>query len=113
MTDPRYTDPRNQDPLIVPNASLRSESSGGIWGWIAGLTVLALVAFAIVAGWNSGPTNTAANNPATSSAPMTPGSGAPMRNVTPPSTTGSGSSSPMTNPARPSAPPAGNGAQQQ
>lgn len=113
MTDPRYTDPRNQDPLIVSNTSLRSESVGGIWGWLAGLAVLALIAFAIVAGWNSGPTDTAANSPATSSAPATPGSGAPVRNVTPPSTTGSGSTSPMTNPARPSTPPAGNGAQQQ
>jgi hypothetical protein len=113
MTDPRYTDPRNQDPLIVSNTSIRSESAGGIWGWLAGLAVLALIAFAVVAGWNSGPTDTAANNPATSSAPATPGSGAPMRNVTPPSTTGSGASSPMTDPARPSAPPAGNGSPKQ
>lgn len=111
MTDPRYTDPRNQDPLIrdpliVSNTSMRSESSGGIWGWFAGLAVLALIAFAVVAGWNSTPTNTAANNPATSSAPATTGGGAPVRNVTPPSTTGSGASSPMTNPATPSTPPA-------
>lgn len=112
MTDPRYTDPRNQDPLIVSNTSLRSEGGGGVWGWLAGLAVLALIAFAIVAGWNSGTTNTAANNPATSSAPATPGS-APMRNVTPPSTTGSGASSPLTSPARPATPAAGNGAQQQ
>jgi len=109
FTDPRYTDrrpaePRNADPLIVTRTPVRD--GGGIWGWIAGFAVLALVAFAIVAGWNNGPSNTAANMPASTQAPITTGNGAPVRNVTPPSTTGSGASSPMSTPATPATPPA-------
>jgi len=92
MTDPRFTDPRN-DPVI------RDEPVGA-WGWIAGLAVLALVAFVLIAGYNSNP-NTASNNPA----PVTTGS-APMRGLTPsPSTTGSGTTSPQPPAPAPSAVP--------
>jgi hypothetical protein len=109
MSDPRfsdkgYTDPRQNDPNFIQPAPPRNESVGGIWGWVAGLAVVALIAFVVIAGWNSSPTNTASGPGA--SAPVTTGSN--MRDVTPPSTTGSGATSPrpMTNPATPSAPPA-------
>lgn len=108
MSDPRYTDPRLDDPRNDPNfiqpAPLRDESTGGVWGWIAGLAVVALIAFVVLAGWNNSSTQNAANP--TPPAPITTGDSGPVRNVTPPSTTGSGSSSTMTNPANPSAPPA-------
>lgn len=100
MTDPRFTDPRH-DPPVRQNVD-------GMWGWVAGLAAVALIAFIIIAGWNSSATNTAATNPATNAAPATTGSGAPMRNVTPPSTTGSGATSPR--PAAPQPPPASNSA---
>ena len=93
MTDPRYTDPRLSDPVLR-----RDEGVGGTWGWIAGIAVLVLIAFLIIAGWNSNP-NTANNG----SSPATTGTA--TRQVNPPSTTGFGGSSPrpMT-PATPAAP---------
>jgi hypothetical protein len=93
MTDPRYTDPRLSDPVLR-----RDESVSGVWSWIAGLAVLALVAFVAIASWNSD-RNSASNN---SSAPTTTSS-TPPRMAAPPSTTGSGSSSPLT-PALPAPP---------
>lgn len=84
MTDPRYTDPRLSDPVIR-----RDESVGGMWGWIAGVAVVLLIGFLIVAGWNSN-TTTANNGP---TAPATTTS--PMRPAPAPTTTGSGSSSPQ------------------
>jgi len=83
MSDPRYTDPRLSDPVLR-----RDEAVGGLLGWIAGIAVVALIAFLVIAGINHN-SNTASNNrspAATGSAP---------RNVSPPSTTGSGSSSPQ------------------
>ena len=82
MSDPRFTDPRN-DPVLR-----RDESVGGAWGWIAGLAVLALIAFVLIAGWNSNP-NSASNGPS----PVVTGSAPPAR-MSPPTTTGSGSTSP-------------------
>ena len=96
MTDPRYTDPRS-DPVLRDDANI-----GGTWGWIAGLAILALIAFVVVAGWNSD-RHTANSNP---SAPMSTSS-APPRNAMPPSTTGSGATSPR--PVTPA--PASRGAQ--
>lgn len=90
MTDPRLTDPRDDAPLNQPMN--RGESFGGMWGWVIGIAAVALVAFVVIAGWSGG-TNTAANNPAANTAPATVGNG-PVRNVTPPSTTGSGATSP-------------------
>jgi hypothetical protein len=91
MSDPRYTDPRLSDPVLR-----RDEGVGGPWGWIAGLAVLALVAFLVIAGWNSSP-NTANNN----SPPATTGTA--TRNISPPaSTTGSGAMSPQPLPPAPS-----------
>ncbi len=97
FTDQRYSDPRNSDPNIIQPAPLRDESVGGVWGWIAGLAVVALIAFVVLAGWNNSSTeNTAVNS---NSPPIT--TSGPVRNVTPPATTGSGSTSPLTNPATP------------
>lgn len=92
MSDPRYTDPRLSDPVLR-----RDDQSGGMWGWIAGIAVLALIAFVVIAGW-SGSQNTASNSspPAATTGQATPG-------ATAPSTTGSGTTSPkpMTPPAKP------------
>lgn len=106
MTDPRFTDPRYDNPPLSEPVLRRPDNSGSMWGWIAGIAVLALIGFILVAGWNSGPSTTASNN-----APATTGS-APMRNVTPPaSTTGSGSTSPRPAIPAPATPaPANNGA---
>jgi hypothetical protein len=82
MTDPRYTDPQLSDPVLR-----RDEPVGGAWGWIAGITVVALVAFLVIASLN-GNSNTASNNPS----PTTTGSTTGMS--PPPITTGSGSTSP-------------------
>ncbi len=87
MSDPRYDQPLS-DPV-----ERRSDTSGGLWGWIAGIAVVVLIAIILIAGWNSNK-NTASNAPATRTGAVT----SPM---TPPSTTGSApNSSPMT----PSAP---------
>ena len=103
MTDPRFTDPRYSDPQLSDPVIRRDESTGGMWGWIAGVAVLVLIGFLIVAGWDNKGT-TASNNPSPA---------ATSKTVTPPSTTGSGSSSPQpltpapSTPAlAPSAPPA-------
>ena len=109
MTDPRFTDPRRTDPLandptIVQSAPLRDARTGGIWGWVAGFAVVALIAFVVLAGWNNSGTDSTATNANTP--PATTSESAPVRNVTPPATTGSGTTSPLTNPATPSTPPA-------
>lgn len=98
MSDPRYTDPRTPDPRFSEPVVRREEASGSMWGWVAGIAVLALIAFIVVAGWNS-PSTTATNT----APPVTTGS-APMRNVTPPSTTGSGATSPRPATPAPAAP---------
>ena len=96
MSDPRYTDPRLSDPVLR-----RDESAGGMWGWIAGVAVLLLIGFLLVAGWNSN-SNTASNG----SAPVTTGSSAPRA---PASTTGSGTTSPRPMTPAPAAPAAPRG----
>lgn len=106
MSDPRFTDPRFNDPKLNEPALRRSDSAGGVWGWIAGIAVVALIAFIVVAGWNNGATDSA-NNGVTNTPPITTGA-APTRAV-PPSTTGSGATSPAPQPLSP--PPANSGAQ--
>ena len=81
MTDPRYTDPRLSDPVLRSD-----EPVGGTWGWIAGIAVVALIAFLVIAGLN-GNSNIASNG----SAPATTGS---TTGMSPSSTTGSGATSP-------------------
>ena len=87
MTDPRFTDPRLSDPMIRRDewTSGRDENVGGMWSWVAGVSMLLLIGFLIFAGWN--------NNSNTANKPTTTAS----RTVTPPSSpTGMGSSSPQT-----------------
>jgi hypothetical protein len=90
MSDPRFTDPRYSDPRLSDPVLRRDDSAVGVWGWIAGIAVLALIAFVIIAGSNGDHTNTASTN---NTAPVTTGSapgGMPPR-----STTGSGATSPQ------------------
>ena len=72
MTDPRFTDPRYNDPRLSDPVLRRDESAtGGMWGWIAGVAVLLLIGFLIIAGWNNN-SNTASSGSsptATSNAP--------------------------------------------
>jgi hypothetical protein len=93
MSDPRYTNPdptapRGPDPTVAPVDPLiadpveRDRTGGAMWGWIAGIAVLVLIAFVLIGGWgwsgNSGG-NSVARAPA-ASAPITTGaapSGAP------------------------------------
>jgi hypothetical protein len=85
FTDPRYSDPRYSDPQLFDPVLPRDDGVGGTWGWFAGIVVVALIAFLVIAGMN-GNSNTASDNP--SPAATVPG------NMSPPSTTGSGASSP-------------------
>ncbi len=96
MSDPRY-DQRLSDPV-----SRRSDNVGGMWGWIAGIAVLVLIAIILIAGWNS-PTNTAAVAPTPAAttgsavAPVTPHPApAPMAHPATPA--------PMAHPATPATP---------
>ncbi len=97
MSDPRYTDPRLSDPVLR-----RDEAIGGTWAWIAGIAVVALIAFLVIAGSNS---NTASNN----TSPATTGSA--TRQMSPPATTGSGTSSPRPMTPAPAMPSPKGGAQ--
>jgi hypothetical protein len=71
MSDPR-NDPRLSDPV-----TRRPDAGGGMWGWIAGIAVVVLIAIILVAGWNSSK-HTASNAPAattgSATAPVTTGS---------------------------------------
>jgi hypothetical protein len=94
MTDPRFTDPRYTDPRLSDPVLRRDDSAaGGMWGWIAGVAVLLLIGFLIIAGWNNNP-----NTASTGSSPTATTSSTRMA----PGTTGSGSTSPK--PATPAAP---------
>jgi len=79
--DPRFTSPEQRmreerlDPTLDPIE--RERSGGAVWGWVAGIAVLVLIAFVLIGGWGSGGgNNTASNNriPAstTGSAPSAP-----------------------------------------
>jgi hypothetical protein len=88
--DPRFTSPEQRmreeqmDPTLDPIE--RERSGGAVWGWVAGIAVLILIAFVLIGGWGGGGNNNTASNdrPAptstTGSAPSSP---------SPPATTGS------------------------
>jgi hypothetical protein len=80
MSDPRYTDPRYNNPLSDP-VGRRNDNVGGTWGWIAGIVVIALIAVFLIAG-SHGVNNNTANLP-----PGAPGSTVPAH---PSTTTGMG-----------------------
>ena len=92
MTDPRFTYPRYSDPQLSDPVIRRDESVGGMWGWIAGVAVLLLIGFLIVAGWYKD-TASSGSSPA-----------ATTRTTMPPSTTGFGSASPKPFAPAPSTP---------
>jgi hypothetical protein len=95
MSDPRY-DQQFSDPV-----TRYPEGSGGVWGWIAGVAVLVLIAIVLIAGWNMH-TNTASNAP--NNPPTTTGS-AVAPGLKPPATTGSGAAGIHSlMPAKPAAP---------
>ncbi len=84
MTDPRLTNPADRrDPLgpvdpMLRDPAERDRTGGAMWGWIAGIAILVLIAFILVGGWgasNRSGTNTAANAPAPVSVPATTGAG--------------------------------------
>ena len=53
MTDPRFTDPRFlSDPVIRRDewTSGRDEDVGGMWSWVAIVSLLLLIGFLIFAG---------------------------------------------------------------
>src|SRR5690242_19601740 len=77
MTDPRYIDP-NRDPHFSDPVLRRDSRVDRTWGWIAGIAVVVLIAFIVIAGWNS---NT---NTASTTSPTTTGSA--THNAPPPAT---------------------------
>lgn len=85
MTDPRLTDPPP-----------RRSGNTMMWGWIAGIAAVVLLAFILAASWNNDP-QTAGNEPpatvgsgATTVPPSTADRGPAGNNATGSSTTGSG-----------------------
>lgn len=88
------TNPRN-DPRLSEPAARRPDGVGGIWGWIAGIAVLVLIAIILIAGWNS-PTNTALDAPQPAG---TVGSGT----TTPPPAATTGAA-PASHPMKPASP---------
>ena len=77
FTDPRYNNSRWGDPYDA--------SSGGIWSWVAGIVVVAIIAFFVMVGGERINQNTASNT----LAPL--GTRSPNLAVTPQGTTGMGS----------------------
>lgn len=82
------------DPRYEPRLSERRPNTG-MWGWIAGIAVLVLIAIILIAGWNSD-SNTASNAP-----PATTGSATAPVTAPPSSNTGSAPAA-NPNPANPS-----------
>ena len=88
MTDPRQNDPRYEDPLPGGSDPRANRGNAAIWGWVAGIAVVILIAFILAAGWN--------NNVRTATRiPRAAGVATPTTHtVPPPVTTGSGGSAP-------------------
>jgi len=92
MSDPRYTDPRYSQSQFSDPVGRRSDGAG-TWGWVAGITVIALIAIFLIAGGKSVSNNSASNSAPTMAIPHGPT----------PSTTGMGGPSPTTTPVNPPA----------
>jgi hypothetical protein len=76
MSDPRYTDPRFSEPV---DRQSDYASSNAMWGWVAGIVVLAVIVSLLVFGGQTGNQQTAspgASRPATTGQNLPP----PMRN---------------------------------
>ncbi len=87
MSDPRYGQ-HLSDPV-----ERRPDTSGGVWGWIAGIAVVVLIAIILIAGWNSNK-HTASNSPSATTGSATTPMKLPSAIAPPPSsTTGSAPSS--------------------
>jgi hypothetical protein len=82
MSDPVYNNPRYTDPRLSDPVLRHDDSVGGVWGWFAGLAVIALVVFLLIAGWSSN-SNTAGNNPSAANSSA-------LRQITPPANTDQG-----------------------
>jgi hypothetical protein len=80
MSDPRFTDPYDRNSQLSDPVLRRDQSVDSAWGWIAGIAVVVLIAFIVIAGWNSS-NNTASNGPAATT-------GTATRSAAPPSTVG-------------------------
>jgi hypothetical protein len=103
MTDPRYTDPRDERRTNGRTLFGTTRGDGALWGWIAAIAVLVLIAFVLIAGWNN------TNDKTATTTPTAPTTTAPGQNVTPPpasGTTGSGTTSPPPSSPTPANPPA-------
>lgn len=88
MTDPRHDEPRYHDPFPGKSDPRVGRGKAAIWGWAAGVAVVVLIAFILVAGWNSNVRTASRVTPATTGA-------APTTQVVPPlSTTGNGRGTP-------------------
>jgi hypothetical protein len=101
MSDPRY-EQRLSDPVGRHN-----DDAGSMWGWIAGVAVLVLIAIVLIAGWNSN--SHMASNPlpaATTGSATAPIPRSPMAQTPSPATTGSAVQNPVT-PANPAMPKPG------
>lgn len=87
MSDPRF-DPRLSDPVPRYDGTDTNDK----WGWIAGVTILALIAIFLIAGGHYANQTTADNSASTAIKPPanTLIGAPPVRNVTPRSTTGFG-----------------------
>lgn len=80
MTDPL------DDPRLSETITGRSDSASGMWGWIAGIGIVVLIAIILIAGWSS--------NSKTAS----------IATVPPAATTGAGSMAHPKAPAKPAIP---------
>jgi len=97
MSDPRFTDQRYSNSQLSDPVGRRDDGVGGMWGWVAGIAVIALIAFFLIAGGKNVTDNTASNSPAAS----TPPAASTMPRGPAPSTTGMGGPTQTPQPAAP------------
>jgi hypothetical protein len=98
MSDPRFTDPRYSNSQLSDPVGRRDDNVGGVWGWVAGIAVIALIAFFLIAGGKNVNDNTASNSPGAS----TPPAASTMPRGPAPSTTGMGAPTQTPPPTAPS-----------